>query len=130
MCEMNFNFDYNFVKSGAPVVTINSSGIAFNYLSRSLLGFPERINIGYDEITNAIGVKCHDDNSNIPYYEFEKKAKNDWVRIGCKDFIRYLCNKANIDFAIKSQQFIVDYDEIKKILIVIVDAKHMKSNKQ
>lgn len=53
----NYSFDFNFVKAGAPIVTLSSLGIAFNRLSRSLLGFPDRINVGYDESAHAIVIR-------------------------------------------------------------------------
>ena len=86
----DYSFDFNFVKAGAPIVTLSSLGIAFNKLSRSMLGNPERINIGYDEAAHAIGVQAHLEYSDLPSYEFEPRVKHDWIRIGCKDFISYL----------------------------------------
>lgn len=122
----NYSFDFNFVKAGAPIVTLNSLGIAFNRLSRSLLGFPQRINVGYDENAHAIGIRAHDEESNIASYEFEGRVKNEWIRIGCKDFIKYLSTTTNIDFVTKAKQFLAEYDENTKMLIVIVDEEHMK----
>ena len=121
----NFSFDFGFVKSGAPIVTISSLGLAFNYLSRSLLKFPEKINVGYDENAHAIGIRAHKENSGLSNYEFESRVKNDWIRIGCKDFVKYLSATVNIDFT-KAKQFIAEYDEATKTLIVIVDESHMK----
>jgi hypothetical protein len=120
----NYSFDFGFVKSGAPIVTLNSLGIAFNRLSRSMLGFPDRINVGYDDHAQVIGIQAHDDSS-LDYYEFESKEKNDWVRIGCKDFIRYLSHETDLDFT-KAIQFIATLDEETKTLIVVVDEDHMK----
>lgn len=122
----NYSFDFNFVKAGAPIVTLSSLGIAFNRLSRSLLGFPQRINVGYDENAHAIGVRAHDEETNIASYEFEGRVKNGWIRIGCKDFIKYLSTTTNIDFVTKAKQFLAEYDENTKMLIVIVDEEHMK----
>lgn len=121
----SYSFDFNFVKSGAPIVTISTLGLAFNRLSRSLLGFPEKINIGYDENAHAIGVRAHENNSEVTNYEFESREKNDWIRIGCKDFVKYLSSTTNIDFS-KSKQFISEYDPDTKTLIIIVDENHIK----
>lgn len=123
---INYSFDFNFVKAGAPIVTLSSLGIAFNRLSRSLLGFPQRINIGYDENAHAIGIRAHDEESNIASYEFESRVKNEWIRIGCKDFIKYLSATTNIDFSTKAKQFVATYDQNTKTLIVIVDEEHIK----
>ena len=122
----NYSFDFNFIKSGAPIVTLSSFGISFNRLSRSLLGFPEKINIGFDESAHAIGIQAHTEGSSISNYEFESRVKNDWIRIGCKDFIKYLATITKIDFSNKARQFIAEYDEEQKTLIVVVDEEHMK----
>ena len=125
----NYSFDFNFIKSGAPIVTLSSLGISFNHLSRSLLGFPQKINMGYDEKAHAIGVRAHEEGSNVTNYEFESRVKNEWIRIGCKDFIKYLSATTNIDFITKAKQFIATYDKDTKTLVVIVDEEHMKKNK-
>ncbi|WP_312643597.1 hypothetical protein [Hydrogenoanaerobacterium sp.] len=124
MSDYNFNFEY--VNAGAPIVTLSALGIAFNQLSRSLLGYPELINIGFDEEKLTIGIKPHNPQSKIKSYEFEKKEKNGWVRIGCRDFSRHLSKISNIDFISKAQQFIASYDDEQKMLIVIVDNEHLK----
>ena len=121
-----FNFDFEFIKAGAPIVTLSSLGIAFNPLSRSLLGHPEAVNLGFDEEHKTIGVQAHDPTSNIISYEFEKKEKNGWVRIGCKDFVRDLLTLTNIDFISKAKQFIASYDSESKMLIITVDEDHQK----
>lgn len=121
-----FNFNYEFVSSGAPIVTLSALGIAFNPLSRSLLGYPDAINIGFDEEKLVIGIKVHKSDSKIKFYDFEKREKNGWVRIGCRDFSRYLSNISGINFLEKAKQFIASYDKEKEMLIVIVNAEHMK----
>lgn len=125
----SFNFDFSFVKAGAPIVTLSSLGIAFNPLSRSLLGKPAEINIGFDEDQLTIGVQAHNPSSDLQSYEFEKREKNGWVRIGCKDFSKYLSLKSNIDFISKAKQFLATYDNETKRLIVIVNGDHLKEKK-
>ena len=120
-----YNFNYEFVSAGAPIVTLSSLGIAFNPISRSLLGYPESINIGFDEEKITIGIRAHNPSMSIKYYEFEKKEKNGWVRIGCKDFSRYLAHISGIDFLEKAKQFIATYDKKNEMLIVIVDEEHL-----
>ena len=100
----DYKFNFEFVNAGAPIVTLSSLGIAFNPLSRSLLGFPEAINIGFDEDKVTIGIQVHNPATNIKFYEFEKKEKSGWVRIGCKDFSRYLANISGINFIDKAKQ--------------------------
>ena len=120
-----FSFDFNFIKSGAPIVTLNSLGIAFNPLSRSMLGYPPFIDIGFDSVNCAIGIKgieTPNDNS----FRFESKEKNGWVRVSAKDFVNYLAVLSGIDFISKAKQFIATYDDEKKMLIVVVDKAYLK----
>lgn len=120
-----FNFDFSFVRSGAPIITLSSTGLAFNSIVRSMLEYPAEIDVGYDESANAIGVCAHKEENGGKPYAFEGRQKDGWVRISCRDFMRYLSTKSGIDFS-KARQFIPDYDENQKLLIVIVDEQHMK----
>jgi len=123
----NFNFNFNFIKNGAPIVTLNSLGIAFNSLAITYLGNPEMVNIGFDEEKLTIGVTPCDENSVFPIFEFKSKEKNGWIRIGCKDFIKYLSTLSKIDFISKSRQFIATYNSDENILIVTIDKEHLKN---
>ena len=118
----------NYVRSGAPIVTLGSTGLAFNAISRKLLGYPENIDIGYDEAANAIGICAHRDECTEKPYEFETRQKDGWVRISCRDFMRYLAKKNHLDFT-KAKQFIPEYDPSTEMLIVIVDEDHQKPQK-
>lgn len=123
-----YNFDFSFVRSGAPIVTLSSTGIAFNSVVRNMLGYPSEIDIGYDEQSNAIGICAHNPENTDKPYEFESREKDGWVRISCRDFIRYLSQKNNMDFT-KAIQFIPKYDTFAKMLIIIVDQTYMKTPK-
>ena len=103
----NFNFDFSFVRSGPPVVTLSAIGIAFNSGSRSLLGFPQQVDIGYDAKSKVIGVCAHKPESLAEPYEFESREKDGWVRINAKEFSRYL-------------------EQQTGMLIVILDEDHLK----
>lgn len=52
--------------------------------------------------------------------------KNDWIRIGAKDFMKYLSRTSKIDFLTKAKQFIAEYDEETQTLIVVIDEAHLK----
>lgn len=124
-----YNFDFSFVRSGAPIITLSSTGLAFNSIVRNMLNYPAEIDVGYDENANAIGICAHrPENAGKPY-EFETRQKDGWVRISCRDFMRYLSQKNGIDFT-KAKQFIPEFDSSTGMLIVIVDSAHMKSQKQ
>ena len=123
-----YDFDFSFVRSGAPIITFSATGLAFNSVVRNMLAYPSEIDIGYDEKANALGVCAHrSENAGKPY-EFEGRAKDGWVRISCRDFMRYLSLKNNLDFT-KAKQFIPEYDPQVGMLIVIVDEAHMKPTK-
>ena len=122
----NYNFDYYFVKGGSPIITLSAIGIAFNSGSRSMLGYPEKIDIGYDEKANVIGVRAHDEAGNSPSFLFESRVKDNWIRISMKDFMKYLSQRSGIDFLTKAVQFIPTIDDETKMLVVVVDEAHAK----
>jgi hypothetical protein len=126
---MSFNFDFNYVKNGTPIVTLSSLGIAFNRASREALHNPKRILIGYDMSAHVIGVKAANEGDTGALYEFASRVKNDWVRIGCKDFIKHLAIETGISIDKKAIQFIAEYDSELEMLVICVDEMHMKSAK-
>ena len=81
---------------------------------------------GFDQKACAIGVRARGEDTTSPYYEFAHRAKNDWVRIGAKDFMRYLSKASGIDFLSKSKQFIAEFDPETETLIIVVDEEHQK----
>ena len=125
MDEYEFNFE--FVGAGAPIVTLSSLGIAFNPVCRAMLGYPQKINIGFDEKKLVIGVKAHDPLSSLKSFYFENRVRNGWIRVGAKDYAKYLAMISKIDFLTKAKQFIATYDESKKMLIVKVSEEQMKT---
>lgn len=87
---MKRNFDWNYVSAGAPYITISSTAIAVNSPAISLLGNPENVAVGFDEKNMMIGIIPHDGSNEVKSYKFLSRMKNGWVRVGCKDFIKYL----------------------------------------
>ncbi len=122
----DFKFNYEFVAAGAPIVTLSSLGIAFNPVCRAMLGYPDKVNIGFDEKNLALGVKEHNPIIDVKAFEFETRERNGWIRIGAKDFVNYLSVISKIDFITKAKQFIATYDEESRMLIVIIDENHLK----
>ena len=96
---MKFNFDWNYVAAGAPYITISELALGFNTPSISLLGNPEEVIVGFDDQTMTIGVKQYDGNDNAKPYKFYGRMKNGWVRIGCKDFVKYLSSLTGLKFS-------------------------------
>jgi hypothetical protein len=114
---MKYNFSWSSVSGGAPYVTFSSLGIAFNSVSIEKLGSPEKIMVGFDEEKLVIGVRAYDGNINIKPYEFSDRIRNGWIRIGCKEFIRYLQKLTGIDYSI-AKRYIAEYDGNTNTLIV------------
>ena len=124
---MEYSFNYSFLKTGTPIVTLSSLGLAFNKGAIDLLGAPSEVVIGYDENRHAIGVReATEEMSKMPRYGFSTRIRNDWVRIGAKDFVRYLNAVTKIDFISKAKQFIPEYDQDTKTLVIVVDEAHLK----
>lgn len=124
--NMAYNFDFSYLKNGAPLVTLSSFGIAFNKGAIESLGVPDQVIIGYDQEQHAIGVRARGDDTISPCFDFAPRIKNDWIRIGAKDFIKYLSRVSKIDFLTKAKQFVADFDEETQTLIVVVDEEHLK----
>lgn len=116
---MKFNFDWNYVAAGAPYITISELALGFNAPSISLLGNPEEVIIGFDDQTMTIGVKKYDGNENVKSYKFYSRMKNGWVRIGCKEFIKYLSLLTGLEFS-PAIRYIAKYDEQEEILYISV----------
>lgn len=115
-----YNFDWNFVSSGAPRVTISLNGIAFNSPAITLLGSPEFIMIGYDINKKTIGVKAYCGEKGVPKYEFVKRIRNGWARIGCKDFVRYLSQNSKKDFS-SSKKYFPELIHENKMLVIDIE---------
>ena len=116
---MKFNFDWNYVAAGAPYINISELALGFNAPSISLLGNPEEVIIGFDDQTMTIGVKKYDGNENVKSYKFYSRMKNGWVRIGCKEFIKYLSSLTGLEFS-PAIRYIAKYDEQEEILYISV----------
>ena len=123
---MAYNFDFSYLKNGSPIVTLSSFGIAFNKGAIEVLGTPEQVLIGYDQDAHAIGIRAKREGTSAPVYDFASRVKNDWLRIGSKDFMKHLSRTSGIDFLTKSKQFLADFDSDTQTLVVIVDEAHLK----
>lgn len=116
---MKFNFDWNYVAAGAPYITISELALGFNTPSISLLGNPEEVMIGFDDQAMTIGIKKYDGNENVKSYKFYSRMKNGWVRIGCKEFIKYLSSLTGLEFS-PAIRYVAKYDEQEEILYISV----------
>lgn len=114
---MKYNFNWSAVAGGAPYITFSSLGIAFNSVSIEKLKTPEKIIVGFDEDNCVLGVKAYENEQGVKPYEFASRVKNGWIRIGCKDFIKYLQSITDLDFTV-SKKYIAKYDIKENILTV------------
>ena len=123
---MAYNCDLSYLQNGALEVKMSPFCIAFNKGAIESLGTPDQIIIGYDPEQQAIGVRARGEDTTSPCYDFAPRVKNDWIRIGAKDFMKYLSRTSKIDFLTKAKQFIAEYDEETQTLIVVIDVAHLK----
>ena len=123
---MAFNFDFSYLKNGSPIVTLSSFGISFNKGAIETLGTPQQVIIGFDPKACAIGVRARGEDTASPAYDFARRIKNDWIRIGAKDFVKYLSKASGLDFLTKAKQLVAEYDPETETLIVVVDEQHLK----
>jgi len=119
---MNFNFDWNFVPAGAPYITVSDLGLAFNSPAIKLLGNPEEVVVGFDEEQMTIGVKDAKNMGDAKAYKFSSRIRNGWVRIGCRDFVKYLSKISGLSFN-PAKKFIARLDKETDTLFMVVDAE-------
>ena len=116
---MGFNFNWSAVSGGAPYVTLTSLGISLNSFSIAKLGTPQQVIVGFDEEQCVIGIKAYADEPDVKPYDFSEKIKNGSIRLGCRDFIKYLSALTDIDFT-KAKRYIASYDASGGVLTVHV----------
>lgn len=115
---MKFNFLWTTPSAGAPIVSIASYGISFNSMVIEILGRPARVLLGFDEKELAIGVKPINEGGEDPRtYKFADRERQGTVRIGNRDFLRYVSSKTGIDLK-KTTKFLANWDDEDQILIV------------
>lgn len=119
---MDFNFDWNCVSAGAPYITISETGLGFNAPASAMLGNPERVAVGFDERNMIIGVKVYDESMDAKGYPFYSRMKNGWVRIGCRDFIKYLSSLSGEKFS-PSVRYIAQFEREEQLLYIHVCKK-------
>lgn len=119
---MPFNFNWNAVSGGAPYVTVSAISIALNSASIDKLGNPKQVVVGFDEEQRAIGIKAYTDEANVKPYDFADRVKNGWVRIGCRDFVKYLSALTGIKFT-PAKKYVAQYDANDKLLYILVSGE-------
>ena len=116
---MKFDFDWNYVSAGAPYITISELALGFNTPAISLLGNPEEVIVGFDTQKMVIGVKKYTGTENAKPFKFFSRIKNGWVRIGCKDFIKYLSSVTGLKFS-PAIRYIAKFDAAEQLLYISV----------
>lgn len=119
---MKYNFDWNIVSEGAPYITVSKLGIAFNAASIKQLGSPDYIMIGFDSEHLVIGVAAvpERDECDKNVYQIKDRIRYNWVRIGCKEFIRYLEKLSGISFE-KAVRYMAEYDPENYMLTIKIN---------
>ncbi|MCH5252772.1 MAG: hypothetical protein J1F22_07340 [Lachnospiraceae bacterium] len=117
---MEFNFDWNYISSGAPYITISELGLAFNSPAISMLGNPEKVILGFDLDNMTIGIKEYENELDIKSYDFLSRVRSGWIRIGCKDFVKNLSNITGLSFS-PAIKYLAQYDKEAKILYITIN---------
>ena len=94
-----------------------------------MLGNPDFIQAGFDSDAMVIGIRASDEADDKKVYRFRERVKNGWVRIGCKDFVKYLSELLRTSFS-PSKRYIAKYDESRKILYIELYGKDVKSQNE
>lgn len=124
---MNFNFDWNYVSAGAPYVTVSELGLAFNGPAISMLKRPEEVVIGFDEANLTIGVKDAVGMENVKPYKFYGRVNNGWIRIGCKDFVKYLSAISGMKFS-PAKKYVAQMDQEQQILYITINSEEVEED--
>lgn len=116
---MEYNFVWTAPSGGAPVVSIASYGITFNSVVIDMMHKPNKIMIGYDDSKKVVGVKAiyRKEEENEKCFPFIERERNGYVRIGSKDFVKYLSNRTGLDFK-NSTRYIGVWDEEQNLLTI------------
>jgi hypothetical protein len=117
--QMSYNFIWSAPSAGAPIVTIASYGITFNNTVIELMGRPEKVLIGYDDDKKVVGVKPlgKDEVQNPRGFPFASRERSGYVRIGNKDFVKYLSKKNDVDYS-RAVRYFGDWDEDEQLLVI------------
>lgn len=124
---MNFKFDWNYVSAGAPYVTVSELGLAFNSPAIAMLNNPEDVVVGFDEANLTIGIKSAENMENVKSYKFYSRVNNGWVRIGCRDFVKYLSVISGIKFS-PAKKFVAKMDPEQQILYITINSEEVEED--
>lgn len=120
--------------SGAPIVTIATYGITFNSSTIELMNTPERIKMGYSPKSNKVLIKPSNKNDSKSFKFAAREKKRGYIRIGNKDFVKYIANQSNLPLIENSIRFPAEWDSQNNILVVDLNNpiddkyKNLKSN--
>lgn len=113
-----YDFLWTAPSAGAPIVSIASYGISFNSMVIELLKRPPKVLLGFDEKNLVIGVRPIQEEADEPRaYKFAERERAGTVRIGNKDFLKYISSISKIDFR-KSKRYLASWDEENQVLII------------
>lgn len=115
---------YNFMWTspnggGVPQVTIADYGISFNMGAIKQMNEPLKIRIGYDTKQKVVGIQAIYDESSATTdaFDFMSKLRQNSIRIGNKDFIKYIGMTSGIDFS-SAKKYIGNWIDEDSLLII------------
>lgn len=104
--------------SGAPIVTIATYGITFNSSTIELMDTPKKIKMGYSPKFNKVLIKPTNQEDSKSFEFASREKKRGYIRIGNKDFVKYIANQSNLPLIENSIRFPAEWDSKNNILVV------------
>jgi len=111
------------------IVTIAHYGITFNYGAVEHLKKYKKILLGCDAENKILVFKPIKSEIEQGYEMFKKNQKTKNIRIGCKEFAKYIDSKFQLDLENQSIKFYIDIDEESEQMIVDL-TKPIQSKKE
>ena len=87
----------------------------------------EEVVVSFDEANLTIGVKSAENMGNVKAYRFYSRNNNGWVRIGCKDFLKYLSAISGMKFS-PAMKFIARMDHEQQILYITINSEEVEED--
>lgn len=117
---MSHKFWWTAPVGGLPIVSIAAFGITFSSGAIEMLGRPEAILMGFDEENKALGIKpLHGRETEHPkaFAFMERLRRQNYIRIGCRDFVKVLSNRTGRDFS-STTRFAARWESTENLMIV------------
>lgn len=120
---------YDARNGSAPVVSIAEYGITFFNGTLTIMKNPDFIKLGFDKDKSSIvAAPCNEDDDNA--IEFISRKRNGYVRIGNKDFIRFIKSMMNDEMIItkNATKYLAKWNDDENLLEISLNNPLDKEN--